>query len=82
MNSRRLIGHPLKLLGGAAYRGQGRMGTGCFLAHHARSCQFGRVPPYSLGRLNNQVQHAMKFNLEVRSVVAMRLMKIAAGGTT
>jgi hypothetical protein len=26
--------------------------------------------------------NAMKFNLEVRSVVAMRLMKIAAGGTT
>ena len=26
--------------------------------------------------------NAMKFNLEVQSVVAMRLMKIAAGGTT
>jgi hypothetical protein len=29
MNSRRRIRFPLKLLCGAAYRGQGRMGTGC-----------------------------------------------------
>jgi hypothetical protein len=29
MNSRRRVRHPLKLLCGAAYRGQGRMGTGC-----------------------------------------------------
>jgi hypothetical protein len=32
MNSRRRIGHPLKLLCGAAYRGQGHMGTGCIFA--------------------------------------------------
>jgi len=29
MSSRRRIRHPLKLLCGAAYRGQGGMGTGC-----------------------------------------------------